>query len=151
LRRFGSIDWHALAGQSVFPVQVAVTHKVPLIIWGAHQGIEQVGMFSHLHEPEMTRRYRKDHDLLGHEADDLLCIDDLLKEEDIWQYRYPSKSALETIGVRGIYLGNFIRWDPLAQHKQMAKTHGFKSAKLGRTFDISDHTDDLHYTNLHDF
>lgn len=151
LRKLGSIYWPILAGHTVFPVQTAVRFKIPLIIWGAHQGIEQVGMFSHLHEVEMTRRYRKDHDLMGYEADDLLSVFDTLKEEDIWQYRYPSKSALETIGVRGIYLGNFIRWDPLAQHKQMAKTHGFKSAKLGRTFDIFDHTDDLHYTNLHDF
>ena len=70
LQRFGSIHWPILAGQSVFPVQTAVRFNVPLIIWGAHQGLEQVGMFSHLHEVEMTRRYRKDHDLMGFEADD---------------------------------------------------------------------------------
>ena len=46
-------------------------------------------MFSHLHNVEMTRRYRKDHDLMGFEADDLLSIFDNLNEEDIWQYRYP--------------------------------------------------------------
>lgn len=60
LRQFGSIYWHCLAGQSVFPVQTAVRYKIPLIVWGAHQGLEQVGMFSHEHEVEMTRRYRKD-------------------------------------------------------------------------------------------
>ena len=54
-RRFGNIYWHCIAGQTVFPVQVAVTHKIPLIIWGAHQGLEQVGMFSHEHEVEMTQ------------------------------------------------------------------------------------------------
>ena len=73
LREFGSFHWPALAGQSVFPVQTAVSHKVPLIIWGAHQGLEQVGMFSHLNEVEMTRRYRKDR-TAGYEADDLLCL-----------------------------------------------------------------------------
>lgn len=73
LRRFGSIYWPILAGQSVFPVQTAVRFRVPLIIWGAHQGLEQVGMFSHLHEVEMTRRYRKDHDLMGYEADGSSC------------------------------------------------------------------------------
>jgi hypothetical protein len=65
LRRFGSMYWHCLAGQTVFPVQTAVRYRVPLIIWGAHQGLEQVGMFSHEHEVEMTRRHRKDHDLMG--------------------------------------------------------------------------------------
>ena len=49
LRQFGSIYWPILAGQTVFPVQTAVRFKVPLVIWGAHQGMEQVGMFSHEH------------------------------------------------------------------------------------------------------
>ena len=44
LRRFGSFHWPAIAGQTVFPVQTAVSHRIPLIIWGAHQGLEQVGM-----------------------------------------------------------------------------------------------------------
>ena len=66
LRDLGSFHWPVLAGQSVFPVQTAVSHRVPLIIWGAHQGLEQVGMFSHLDEVEMSRRYRKEHDLMGY-------------------------------------------------------------------------------------
>jgi hypothetical protein len=56
----GSIYWHCLAGHTVYPVQVAEQMKIPLIIWGEHQGLQQVGMFSHEHEVEMTRRYRKD-------------------------------------------------------------------------------------------
>ena len=60
----------------------------------AHQGMEQVGMFSHAHEVQMTRRYRKDHDLMGFEADDLLSVFDSLSESDIWQYRYPDDAAL---------------------------------------------------------
>lgn len=150
LRRFGSIYWPILAGQTVFPVQTAVRYKIPLIIWGAHQGVEQVGMFSHEHEAEMTRRYRKDHDLMGHEADDLLSIFDTLKEEDIWQYRYPDDRDLNAIGVRGIYLGNYVRWDPKAQHEQMIREHGYRTAAFSRTFDCYDYVDCFNYMNLHD-
>ena len=150
LRELGSFHWPVLAGQSVFPVQTAVSHQVPLIIWGAHQGLEQVGMFSHLHEVEMTRRYRKDHDLMGYEADDLLQIFDTLSEEDIWQYRYPCETDLENVGIRGIYLGNFVRWDPLAQHLLMTRIASYQSSGQSRTFDVYDHVDDWHYTNLHD-
>jgi N-acetyl sugar amidotransferase len=150
LRRFGSIYWPILAGQTVFPVQTAVRYKIPLIIWGAHQGLEQVGMFSHEHEVEMTRRYRKDHDLIGHEADDLLSIFDTLKEEDIWQYRYPDDQDINAIGVRGIYLGNYARWDPKAQHEQMIRDYGYRTARFSRTFDCYDHVDCFNYTNLHD-
>lgn len=151
LRELGSFHWPVLAGQSVFPVQTALSHQVPLIIWGAHQGLEQVGMFSHLHEVEMTRRYRKDHDLMGYEADDLLRVFDSLTEADIWQYRYPDEVSLEQVGVRGIYLGNYVRWDPLAQHLQMVRQADYHSAVMPRTFDVYDHVDDWHYTGLHDW
>jgi N-acetyl sugar amidotransferase len=150
LRRFGSIYWPILAGQTVFPVQTAVRYRIPLIIWGAHQGLEQVGMFSHLHEVEMTRRYRKDHDLMGQEADDLLSGFDTLTEGDIWQYRYPDDAALDAVGVRGIYLGNFVRWDPKAQHEAMIDRHAYASASFGRTFDTYDHVDCFNYMELHD-
>ena len=149
-RRFGNIYWPCLAGQTVFPVQIAVKYKVPLIIWGAHQGLEQVGMFSHTHEVEMTRRYRKDHDLMGYEADDLLSIDNTLREEDIWQYRYPSDFDLNKIGVRGIYLGNYVRWDPKAQHEAMIRIYNYKTATFNRTFDCYDYVDCFNYMDMHD-
>ena len=150
LRRFGSIYWPILAGQTVFPVQTAVRYQIPLIIWGAHQGLEQVGMFSHEHEVEMTRRYRKDHDLMGHEADDLMSIFDTLQEKDIWQYRYPDDHDLNAVGVRGIYLGNYVRWDPKAQHEQMMREYDYRTAAFNRTFDCYDYVDCFNYMDLHD-
>jgi hypothetical protein len=150
LRELGSIYWPCIAGQTVFPVQTAVRYKVPLVIWGAHQGVEQVGMFSHENEVEMTRRYRKDHDLMGYEADDLLSIFNTLNEDDIWQYRYPEDSRIAEVGVRGIYLGNYVRWDPKAQHQEMAKLFQFQGARFNRTFDTYDHVDCYNYMDLHD-
>lgn len=150
LRELGSMYWACLAGQTVFPVQTAVRYGVPLIIWGAHQGLEQVGMFSHEHEVEMTRRYRKDHDVMGREADDLLTLFDTLREEDIWQYRYPDDAQLNAVGVRGIYLGNFVRWDPKAQHEQMVERFDYRGARFARTFDTYDHVDCWNFMDLHD-
>ena len=150
LRELGSIYWHCLAGQTAFPVQTAVRYGVPLIIWGAHQGLEQVGMFSHEHEVEMTRRYRKDHDLMGYEADDLLSIFDSLSEDDIWQYRYPSDADIQRVGVRGIYLGNYVRWDPKVQHEKMIKEYAYQSSRFERTFDTYDHVDCYNFMGLHD-
>ena len=126
LMEYGNFYWPILAGHSVFPVQIAVKYKIPLIIWGAHQGLEQAGMFSHTHEVEMTRRYRNDHDLFGVESDSLRSLDNDLKEEDIIQYKYPDHKELDQVGVRGIYLGNYIRWDPVMQHKKMIKEFNYK-------------------------
>lgn len=150
LRQFGSIYWPCLAGQTVFPVQTAVRYRVPLIIWGAHQGLEQVGMFSHEHEVQMTRRYRKDHDIMDVEPDSLLSLFDTLTEEDVWQYRYPDDRSLESVGVTGIYLGNYVRWDPKAQHELMMRTHAYHTAAFARTFDCYDHVDCFNYMNVHD-
>lgn len=150
LRQFGSMYWPCLAGQTVFPVQTAVSHRIPLIIWGAHQGLEQVGQFSHEHEVQMTRRFRKDHDIMGYEADDLPSVFDLLHERDVWQYRYPEDSELNAIGVVGIYLGNYVRWDPKAQHEQMIRDKDYKTARFARTFDCYDYVDCFNYMNIHD-
>ncbi len=149
-QKFASIHWHAIAGHTVFPVQTAIRHKIPLIIWGAHQGVEQVGMFSHENEIEMTRRYRKEHDLMGYESDDLLDTSGILTEEDIWQFRYPSDSDLFRNSIRGIYLSNFVRWDPPTQNKLMVEKAGMISSKIQRTFDTYENTDDWFYMGLHD-
>ncbi len=150
LLEFQNIYWPILAGHTVFPLEAAINYKVPLIIWGAHQGLEQVGMFSHKNEVEMSRRYRHDHDLFGIEADQLLKLENDLHEEDIFQYRYPEDSTINSVGVKGIYLGNYFRWDPTAQHQLMIKNYGYKSSKMSRTFDTYDHVDCYNYMHIHD-
>jgi N-acetyl sugar amidotransferase len=151
LRKLGSMYWHCIAGQTVFPVQIAVRFKIPLIIWGAHQGIDQVGMFSHHDRVEMTRKYRREHDLMGLEAEDLIDEFDGITELDVMQYKYPNDKEIEMVGVRGIYLNNYIRWDSLSQHKIMEQKFGFKPAKQNRTFDYYNNVDCFNYNDIHDY
>jgi N-acetyl sugar amidotransferase len=151
LRRLGSIYWHCLAGQTVYPVQMAVKFKIPLIVWGAHQGIDQVGMFSHTDEIEMTRKYRKEHDLMGLEAEDLVDAFDGIQEQDIRPYQYPHDVEIERVGVRGIYLNNYIRWDTKAQHESMMKLYDYESAPQTRTFDTYNDVDCFNYSDVHDW
>lgn len=151
LRQRGSMYWHCLAGQTAFPVQIAVKFKIPLIIWGAHQGVDQVGMFSHLDEVEMTRKYRKEHDLMGLEAEDLLENAEELTLADIEPFRYPHDREIEAVGVRGIYLGNYVRWDSKAQHEMMIREYGYESLAQQRTFDTYNDVDCFHYSGLHDY
>lgn len=150
LKKMGSMYWHCIAGQTVFPVQIAVRLKIPLIIWGAHQGCDQVGMFSHLDEVEMTRKYRKEHDLMGYEAEDLIGVEGVTRE-DVRQYLYPHDKELEKVGVRGIYLNNYIRWDSKKQHELMIKLYGYETAKQRRTFDTYNDVDCFHYSDIHDY
>ncbi|KJJ85367.1 LPS biosynthesis protein [Candidatus Omnitrophus magneticus] len=152
LREFASIYWHCLAGETVFPVQTAVRFKIPLIVWGVHQGCDQVGMFSHLDEVEMTRKYRKEHDLMGHESQDILKLDSsILNEGDTTPFEYPHDKELEKAGVRGIYLSNYIRWDSKKQHEDMIKLYGYETRAQHRTFDTYNDTDSFIYSDLHDY
>lgn len=151
LRKIGSLYWHCIAGQTVYPVQLAVKFKIPLIIWGAHQGIDQVGMFSHLDEVEMTRKYRKEHDLMGYEAEDLIDDFDGISNEDVVHFVYPDDKEIERVGVRGIYLNNYIRWDSKAQHEQMIKEFDYETHSQTRTFDTYNDVDCWNYSDIHDF
>ena len=150
LRKFGNIYWHCIAGQTVFPVQVACKLNIPLIIWGAHQGIDQVGMYSHLDEVEMTRKYRYEHDLFRYEAEDLLRETNL-KLEDLENFFYPPDKEIYRKGIRGIYLNNYLRWDSKNQHEMMISKFNYETQKLERTFDNYSNIDCLHYSNLHDY
>ena len=151
LETCGSFHWHSLAGQTVLPVQVAMRLKVPLIIWGAHQGCDQVGMFSHHDQAEMTRRYRKEHDLMGMEAEDLLAQRSNLSEDDLLPFVYPSDEDLRRANVRGIYLSNYMRWDTKAQHELMLPIYDYYTGTEERTFDTYSNVDDAHYSGVHDY
>lgn len=151
LKLLGSIHWAYLAGSTVFPVQTAVKRKIPLIIWGAHQGIDQVGMFFHKDQVEMTRRYRREHDLMGFEAEDLVNMMPDLTEELLSSFFYPTDADLKRVGVRGIYLNNFIYWDTKKQHEAMIKMYGYKPYTLNRTFDSYNDIDCQYYTDVHDY
>jgi N-acetyl sugar amidotransferase len=151
IRRLGSMHWHVLAGQTVWPVQVAVRLKVPLIVWGAHQGLDQVGMFSHTDEVQMTRKYRVEHDLMGVEAEDLIGGEENLRDFDLRPFAYPHDLELSKVGVRGVYLGNYIPWDSKRQHEDMHALYDQEWAVQQRTFDTYNDVDCQHYSGLHDW
>lgn len=146
----GSMYWHVLAGETVYPVHVAVKFKIPLIVWGHHQGLDQVGMFSHTDEVEMTRKYRKEHDLMGLEAEDMARQWPGLRLDDLEPFVYPHDKELEAVGVRGIYLGNYVRWDSKTQHERMIEAYGYETMAQQRTFDTYNDVDSFHYSGIHD-
>lgn len=150
LSRFGSVHWPFLAGHTVWPVRVAVQHKIPLIVWPVHQPTEQVGMFSYRDQNEMTRRSRHEHDLMGLEAQDLASGEALLREEDVLTSMYPSDRELAATGVRGIYLSNYLPWDRRRYSEVAVTRFGAQAADCPGTFDTYDHVDNLVYMSVHD-
>jgi N-acetyl sugar amidotransferase len=148
--RFSNMRWPYLAGESVFPVQVAAERDIPLIIWPYHQATEQVGMHSYTEAPEMSRRNRAQFDLLGIEPEELTSSETLVSTSDVWDLLYPSDQALVRTGLRGIYLSNFMPWDTRRYSEEMIQRFGAIGAMNPRTFDTYDRIDDMTYMAVHD-
>ena len=148
---FGSIYWHCISGEMVFPVRIAVNFKIPLIIWGVHQGVDQVGMFSHHDKVEMSRRYRIEHDMMGYTANEIIKNQSILNEKDLLPFTYPHDNEIEAIGVKGIFLSNYMPWDTKKQHELMIEKYDYKTLDIERTIDKYNDVDSLLYTDLHDY
>ena len=150
LANLGSLNWLWIAGQTSFPVRLAVQLNIPFVLWGSHQGLEQVGMFSHLENVEMTKRYRRDHDLMGIDETDIFEFDPSFSKEDISSLAYPEDQDLLRSGVRGIYLGNYVRWDPSDQHAFVSKTYGYEGRRTSRAYSFFDNPDCPAYFGIQD-
>ena len=131
-----------------FPVHIAKDRGIPLVIWGGNQSVEQVGKFSHLDEVEMTKWSRKEHDLFNIEIDTLIGNGAQVNERHLSYYNYPK---IKNLGkkVRGIYLSNYLRWDPLKQN-QSTINFGFQPELNNSTFDIYERAGSSVYYSIHD-
>lgn len=88
---------------------------------------------------------------MGYEAEDLIGEFDGITYSDVTPFLYPDDRELEQVGVRGIYLNNFIRWDSRTQHEKMILEYGYESALQTRTFDTYNHVDCWNYSDVHDY
>lgn len=150
LVRFKSMRWPYISGETSFPVQIAVEHKVSCVIWPYHQPTEQVGMHSYLDEPMMSRRSRHEFDLMGYEPSQLISAETLINSNDIHDIQYPSNRELERGQIVGIYLANYLPWDTRRYSESMIEKYGARGAVNPRTFDTYDRIDDMTYMTIHD-
>jgi N-acetyl sugar amidotransferase len=147
--RVGDITWHFHAGIQTLPFRVAVEKNIPLIVWGEHGFAELTGLVTLEDFVEHTKWKRKEHDMRGFEAEDLLGQNDL-KHADIAPYIYPSDEEIAKTGVRGIYISNFFKWNAKEHGELMMREWGFSpiTYERDRTFNlyskIEDHANDVH-------
>ncbi len=155
LKKMGDITWHYHAGIMTFPAQIAVRYKIPLVVWGDHL-TELTGMFNWKDMVEFTKKVRREHHLRGFEPEDFLEDPETQKEgitlQDLGPFFYPSDEEIEEVGVRGIFLGNYIPWDAREQVKFLVEHYGFETAvRRERTFNIYAKLDDIHADGAHDY
>lgn len=151
MHKFGDMYWHCLAGEQTFPVQVATKMSIPLIVWGVNGWLDQIGMFSHWDTVEMTKKVRKEHGLRGFDAE-IMNDEKLGITKKVMQaFTYPSDEELERAHVRGIYLGNYMRWDAQKQTESMIELYGYETADQDRTFNRYETVHCHHNAGTHDY
>lgn len=152
LKTVGDLTWHYHAGIRTLPFQVAVNYKIPLIIWGEHGFAELTGLVTLEDMVEFTKWTRQEHDMRGYEPYDLINEESGITERDIFPYIYPSDDQIESLGVRGIYLSNFVNWDALEHAKTMVEKFdfGLHPGPREKTFILHGKTDD-HANDVHDY
>lgn len=151
LKKMGDVAWHSHCGIYTYPVQIAVRYKIPLIIWGEQGFMDLGGMFSHYDMVEMTNKWRIEHGLRGYDTKDMVSKKYGISLDDLSWAVYPTDEELEQVGVRGIYLGNFIPWDHLTQTELMVKLYKFETAPHPRTFNLYENVEDFVSNGLNDY
>ena len=149
LRKFDHILLPFLQLHTSFPVHVAYERNIPLIIWGQNQAVEQVGKFSHHDAVQMSRWSRRQHDLFEVETDFLIGNGAQVDLRSLNYYQYPKVQELRRKGVKGLYLSNYFRWDPLSQNQSVVE-FGFQSESNTSSFDIYERAGSSVYYHLHD-
>ena len=151
-KKMGDMNWHAHCGIETYPIQIAVKFNIPLIIWG-----ETAWDISGMHSPEdfveFSARSRLEHSMRGFDWFDMIDEEEGIKAKDLLWARYPSDEDIERVGVRGIYIGNFFKWDANKHSKKMIQDFGFRESVLPfeRTYRRFSNLDDMHENGIHDY
>jgi len=159
----GDMNWHNHCGIFTVPIQVAVRYKVPLMMWGEHGFMDLGGMYSYNDFVEFTAKYRLEHALRGYDWHDFTDegLENLghpewkegLRTKDLLWAQYPGDEEIDTAGVRGIYLSNFVPWEANEHVKLVMEKYRWIPAHqpFERTYRMFSNLDDMHENGIHDY
>ena len=129
-RRVGDHEWPNHLGIFTFPVRVAIKFNIPLIIWGENSQLEYGGPKTAIMKKALNKRWLEEFGgLLGQRVDDMIGVDGITKQ-DLISYTYPSETELKRVGILGIFLGYYFKWDARSQ-VELVKKYGFSVKEDG--------------------
>ena len=151
-KRIGDMNWHDHCGIFTAPIIVAVKFNIPLIIWGETEW-DIAGIFGPEDFVEFSNRDRHENSLRGYEWYDFINDkDDYLTEKDFGWAKYPSDEEILSVGVRGIYIGNFFKWDGNYNAKLAKEKYDWKESQtpFERTYRLISNLDNRYSNGVSD-
>ena len=148
----GDMNWHNHLGGSTIVHQIAVEKRIPIVIWGEHGYADLCGQFSMNDFVEYTYRNRLEHLGRGYEWTYFVGHEGIT-EDDMVHWKYPSDEEIFELGLRGLYLGNYIYWDANEHTKLIIEKYGWELADepFERTYRMMSNLDDIYENGAHDW
>lgn len=147
----GDMNWHNHAGIVTVPMIAAVKYNVPLMLWGEH--VQDINGKNFINEKvEFTKRERDELYLRGYKSEDFIEKTENLTKKDLIWLQYPSDKEIKDVGVRGIFVGNYVWWSG-NNNFEVAKKYGFQISKkpFQRTYRRFSNLDDRYENGVHDY
>lgn len=130
------------------PLKLACLYQIPLVIWGENSAVEY-GDFDPSHTGAEMDDAWLHHYGVAHGTSPADWASAKLPLEKLAAYDRPTVQALSQSGVRPIFLGHFLQWDP-AETAGEAQAHGFSYELNGARTGIYDFADiDDAYLSIH--
>lgn len=149
--RTGDNEWQNHLGIFTTVPKFAVNFNVPLIIWGESPQIEYGGPASSKSRNTLDRQWLEEFGgLLGNRISDMVGVDGLT-EKDLALYTYSSDEDIHKVGVTGLFLGYYFKWD-LREVLKKSKQYGFQVADrpIETTYEDFENLD-CYSNHLHDY
>lgn len=147
LKKFGDMCWHCHCGIFTFPLRIAVAFKIPLII----SQEKYYGILSA--DEEREGKINPNDRLFAVRAEAEEMVDKNLKIEpkDLVQWQRPSQEEIDKLGIRGLCITDYIKWDSKAITEFLIKEYGFKTKEHDRTYDCYANVECHHCSGAHDY
>jgi N-acetyl sugar amidotransferase len=129
LIEFGDAQWPEHFGIFTVPVQVAVRYNIPLIVWGENSQAEYGGPLNDMENKYLDSKWCEQYGTrVGGQSNSFVGPEVMLKHgidrKFLNPYIYPSDEEIKQVGVTGIFLGSFIRWN-IKEQLQKVRDLGF--------------------------
>ncbi len=123
--RTGDNEWQNHLGIFTTIPKLAVNFNIPLIIWGESPQIEYGGPAASKTRNTLDRQWLEEFGgLLGNRISDMIGVDGLSKK-DLSLYMYASDEDIRRVGVTGLFLGYYFKWD-LREVVKKSQEYGFE-------------------------
>lgn len=123
-KRTGDNEWQNHLGIFTTVPKFAVKFNISLIIWGESPQMEYGGPATSKTRNILDRQWLEEFGgLLGNRISDMIGIEGLT-EKDLSLYTYESDEDVNRVGVTGLFLGYYFKWD-LREVVKKSKEHGF--------------------------